>query len=100
MRQTLPRAAGGLRCAPWRGPRESWAGQAGAELSEGLPSGAEPMGVGVASQTGAVLQVQEGKAGKRRTSHREGVASVDGFLFAVRRGVEPPASGGKTGRGL
>lgn len=39
MRQTLPRAAGGLRCAPWRKPSEGWAGRAEAGRTESHPGG-------------------------------------------------------------
>lgn len=39
MRQTLPRVAGGLRCAPWRELREGWAGRAEVGPPRDLPGG-------------------------------------------------------------
>lgn len=57
--------------------------------------------MGVAWRIGAVLQVEEEK-GKRKTQPepRRGRGLELGFYSLSAREVEPPASGGKTGREL
>lgn len=89
-RQILPRAAGGLRCAPWRGRRESRAGPTGRGRPGAIPGGggakeAGPRrgsGVGGAYQIAACLKAQEETAGAGERAWPR----VDGLLFTECQG--------------
>lgn len=102
VRRTLPRAARGLRGAPWRGPRESWTEQAGAG-----PSGSPPgrrrnqcspyleglrAGRGLANSGGCV----GGEGGETPLEPRKGRdLELMGFYSRAVREVEPPQVAGK-----